>query len=131
MKTRVAKAGVALLLTLAIPTAAVLAHGAVDAQKGLATAAQHAQESVPVSVPVGHGADKDNTGNGDTENDTDGAGKPVVPGAPDSTEATTNRPHNHGWFVSQAAKDHSMTGKAHGAAVSKVARSNQGKPAGH
>lgn len=40
-----------------------------------------------------------------------------------------DRPHNHGWFVSQAAKDHSTTGEAHGAAISKIARGNQGKPA--
>jgi len=37
------------------------------------------------------------------------------------------RKQNHGWFVSQAAKDHSLTGRAHGEAVSAVAQSDQGK----
>jgi|SRR5450756_735697 len=36
---------------------------------------------------------------------------------------------NHGLVVSQAAKVVSTTGKAHGAAVSAVARENVGKPA--
>ena len=39
-----------------------------------------------------------------------------------------DRPENHGWFVSQAAKEHSLTDRAHGDAVSKVARGGEGKP---
>jgi hypothetical protein len=47
----------------------------------------------------------------------------------DETDETGGeRPHNHGWFVSQVAKDHSVTGRAHGEAVSAVAQSDQGKP---
>jgi len=38
-----------------------------------------------------------------------------------------NRPHNHGWYVSQAAHDKSTTGAAHGKAVSAVARGDDGK----
>jgi hypothetical protein len=38
------------------------------------------------------------------------------------------RKQNHGWFVSQVARDDSITGRAHGEAVSEVARSDQGKP---
>jgi hypothetical protein len=43
-------------------------------------------------------------------------------------DGQNGRPQNHGWFVSQVAKDHSLTGREHGKAVSEVARSNQGKP---
>jgi hypothetical protein len=46
----------------------------------------------------------------------------------DPTEADHERKQNHGWFVSQVAKDHSTTGRAHGEAVSEVAQSDQGKP---
>ena len=48
--------------------------------------------------------------------------------APAASNAPAARAHNHGWFVSQAAKNHSTTGKAHGAAVSKIAQGAQGKP---
>src|SRR4029079_19292414 len=37
------------------------------------------------------------------------------------------RPHNHGWYVSQAAHDKSTTGASHGKAVSAVARGDDGK----
>ena len=51
--------------------------------------------------------------------------------SPDTTtiaaDSAGSRPQNHGWFVSEVAKDHSVTGKAHGAAVSAVAKSDQGK----
>ena len=49
-------------------------------------------------------------------------------------ESAGDRPHNHGWYVSQVARDHSQTAKnsagvwTHGAAVSAVAQSDQGKP---
>jgi hypothetical protein len=52
------------------------------------------------------------------ENDTDS----------DEAPADHERPHNHGWYVSQVAKDHSVTGRAHGKAVSAEARSDDGKP---
>ena len=48
--------------------------------------------------------------------------------APAASNAPAARAHNHGWFVSQAAKNHSTTGKAHGAAVSTIAQGAQGKP---
>ena len=35
----------------------------------------------------------------------------------DAGQGNEQRPQNHGWFVSQAAKDHSVTGRAHGEAV--------------
>jgi hypothetical protein len=49
-------------------------------------------------------------------------------------ETAGDRPLNHGWFVSQVAKDHSQTAKnsegvwTHGAAVSLVAKGDDGKP---
>jgi hypothetical protein len=57
----------------------------------------------------------------------------VQEAAPAASGAPAARPHNHGWFVSQAAKDRSSKGRAHGAAVSKIARGEQGKAstAGH
>ena len=62
-----------------------------------------------------------------------GHGKPEVKPADnedsDADENVHERPQNHGWFVSQVAKDHSLTGRAHGEAVSAVAKSDQGKPA--
>ena len=47
----------------------------------------------------------------------------------DAEEQTDHqRKQNHGWFVSQAAHDQSVTGHDHGQAVSDVARGNAGKP---
>ena len=37
-------------------------------------------------------------------------------------------PQNHGWYVSQAAHDKSVSGHEHGQAVSEVARGDSGKP---
>ena len=37
-------------------------------------------------------------------------------------------PQNHGWYVSQAAHDKSVSGHEHGQAVSEVARGDAGKP---
>ena len=57
-------------------------------------------------------------------------GQPEDTGKP---ETAGERPHNHGWYVSQKAKDKSAVatnaeGKStHGAAVSAVAKSDQGK----
>jgi hypothetical protein len=52
------------------------------------------------------------------------------PGDSDSEELGPDheRKQNHGWFVSQVAHDKSLTGRAHGKAVSEVAHSDQGKP---
>lgn len=91
---------VAGLLMLAIPTAVVFA--AKPATTGLDNAMTHAGKTLPAN---GGSDQPDNQG-----------------GAPGE------RPQNHGWFVSQAARDHSTTGRAHGEAVSAVARGSQGKP---
>jgi uncharacterized protein YcnI len=106
MKDRLIKLGIAALVALAIPASMALAHGPDDAQKGLAMAASHAVGSVPSTV---------------------GAGKPDAVDKP--ADVGSQPQDNHGWFVSQAAKDHSTTGRARGAAVSAIARGDQGKPA--
>src|SRR3989304_679998 len=60
------------------------------------------------------------------------AGKPETTGKP---ETAGERPHNHGWYVSQAAKNKSLVAanaqgeSTHGAAVSAVAQGDQGKQA--
>ena len=46
---------------------------------------------------------------------------------PDDESANHERPHNHGWYVSQAAHDKSTTGSDHGKAVSAIARGDDGK----
>lgn len=46
----------------------------------------------------------------------------------ESGDSDHERPQNHGWFVSQAAHDKSVSGHGHGQAVSDVARGDAGKP---
>jgi hypothetical protein len=110
MNKRILRLGLVGAIALTIPAAAA-AHGPDDAAKGLAKAAQHAQGDVPTTV--GQPAEDEDTG------------KP---------ESAGDRPHNHGWWVSQVAKDQSKTAQnsegqwTHGAAVSDVAKSDQGKP---
>ena len=106
MKERILRLGLVGALALTIPAAAVAkgpGHGqTVSAEK------QH-QGQTKTTEPT-------------EDEDT---GKPETAG---------DRPHNHGWFVSQAAKNKSLVatnadGKStHGAGVSDVAHSDQGKP---
>ena len=99
MKLKIMRLGLVILVVLAVPTAVVLGRGPHDVGKGHEKAASHATHP----------------GEGKAED-------------ADKSEAAGERPHNHGWFVSQAAKDHSLTGSAHGEAVSTVAQSDAGKP---
>jgi hypothetical protein len=140
MKDRLLKLGIAALVALAIPASIALAHGAGDAQKGLTTAAQHAQASVPTTVGAGEPdsvgkpedvGKPDDVGRPEGADKPDDVGKPEGAGRPETAgqpEGAGQRPQNHGWFVSQIARNHSTTGKAHGQAVSAIARGNQGKP---
>ena len=90
------------LLVLAIPAAVVVA-GRPDST-GLDNAAIHAGKTLPANGGAGQsGQGGESQGNGE-------------------------RPHNHGWYVSQVARDHSTTGRAHGEAVSTAARDSAGKP---
>jgi len=92
---------VAGVLMLAIPTAVVFA--AKPATTGLDNATTHADKTLPANG----GSNRPDTGQVDPQGE---------------------RPQNHGFFVSQAARDHSTTGRAHGEAVSGIARGSQGKP---
>lgn len=100
MKNQILRFALVAAVALAIPTAAVLANGPSDNAKS------HANAHANLPTKGDHGKPDD-------------AGKPANAG---------ERHHNHGWFVSQVAKDHSTTGKAHGEAVSAVARGDDGKP---
>lgn len=111
MKERLLKLGLVGAMALGIPAAAA-AHGSGDSSKGLDVAAQHSNGNSPTTA-------------GDPANKpTEDTGKPDTAGS---------RPHNHGWFVSQAAKNSSLKAagtngtSTHGAAVSAVAKSDQGK----
>ena len=106
MKHQIIRLGLTAAIALAIPTVAVLAAGPSENAK--AHANEHA--TLPTNEELGQPED---------------AGPPENAGQP---ENAGERPENHGFFVSQAARDHSTTGKAHGEAVSAVARGDDGKP---
>jgi hypothetical protein len=108
MKQRILKLGLVAVIALAVPVAA------------FARGPGHGQE---VKAEKQH--------HGQTSGDPKETGKPEDTGKP---ESAGDRPHNHGWWVSQVAKDQSKTAQnsegqwTHGAAVSDVAKSDQGKP---
>ena len=109
MKQRLLRIALSGALVLTVPAAALAADPNAHADKGQAKAAQHKK------VNQGKPADK---------------GKPENPGKPDDKgkpESAGDRPHNHGWYVSQVAKSSDTTGAAHGEAVSTVAQSDIGK----
>jgi len=106
MKHQIIRLGLTVAIALAIPTVAVLAAGPSENAKA------HANEHATLPTTG------DQAGVEDTEQPED-ASQP---------EDAGERPENHGWFVSQAAKDHTTTGRAHGEAVSAVARGDDGKP---
>jgi hypothetical protein len=97
------RVGLAVAIGLAIPTAAVLAKGPDSSNKGQTIAKEHRPA---------------NAGKPDDTGKPDDKGKPETAG---------DRPHNHGWFVSQVAKSDATTGAAHGEAVSTEAQSDDGK----
>jgi hypothetical protein len=98
------RVGLAVAIGLAIPTAAVLAKGPDASNKGQTIAKEHR--------PANAGKPSE------TGKDDQNSGKP---------ENAGDRPHNHGWFVSQVAKSDATTGQAHGEAVSAEAQSDDGK----
>jgi hypothetical protein len=105
MKERLLRLGLVAAIALAVPAAATADPG--HGQQVKAEKQHHGQTNQP-----------------------EGTGKPDQTGKP---ETAGERPHNHGWYVSQAAKNKSLTAtdaegnKTHGAAVSAVAKSDQGK----
>jgi hypothetical protein len=111
MKERVLRLAVIAALALALPAAAV-----ADPGHGQQVKAEKQHQGADANKP-------DTTGDEDKDTDTE-TGKP---------ESAGDRPHNHGWYVSQVAKDKSKVAtntegaSTHGAAVSAVAKSDQGK----
>jgi hypothetical protein len=99
VRDRLLRVSFAAFVALAIPTAAVLARASVDAPRAGASV-DATRIDAPRQDPPGTKA------------------KPV---------SASNRPHNHGWYVSQAAKNNAADGREHGEAVSKVAHGNQGR----
>lgn len=108
MKQRILRLGLVAVIALAVPVAA------------FARGPGHGQE---VKAEKQH--------HGQTSGDPKETGKPEDK---DKPETAGDRPHNHGWYVSQAAKNKSLVAtnadgtSTHGAAVSAVAQSDQGKP---
>jgi hypothetical protein len=126
MNIRLLKLGFAAAVALSVPAVAAFAHGSADASHGLTAAAEHAPaDTVPVTVGKPDWA-------GNPDEDEPLVDEDAIEDSDEETDADTSiageRPQNHGWFVSQAAKDHSTAGRAHGEAVSTVARGDAGKP---
>jgi hypothetical protein len=100
------------------------------ATPGLTRASDAAGKTVPVVTTVGapttHDADPDEDTQDESAPDQDA--KETETGEAPTSDA--DRPQNHGWFVSQAAQAETPAGTTHGAAVSAVAKSTAGKPAG-
>jgi hypothetical protein len=118
------------LAALVLTTGAVLAArpASVEAPPaaagdGLTRASEAARKTVPVrpetpAAPEGD-EDEDVDENVPEADEEEGAAE----------DAAGERPQNHGWFVSEAAKAETPDGfDNHGAAVSEVARGDEGKP---
>jgi hypothetical protein len=125
------------LTATALSASVAFAGGPTGTNGGLAVAAGHAQGKAPTSAGCNHASGGEVSAARGKPADTGkpaGVGKPteVDPaddeGGSEEVDTDHERPQNHGWFVSQVAKDHSVTGRAHGEAVSAVAQSDQGKP---
>jgi len=118
------------LATLVLTTGVVLAArpASVEAPPaaagdGLTRASEAAGKTVPVrpQAPPAPEADEDEDVDEDVPqaNEEDAAAEPAV----------GERPQNHGWFVSEAAKAATPEGfDNHGAYVSEIARGDEGKP---
>jgi hypothetical protein len=120
------------LATLVLTTGVVLAARpasveapAAPAADGLTRASEAAGKTVPVrpDVPAVSEADEDEDVD-ESVPEADEAEK-----AADPTVGEGERPQNHGWFVSEAAKAATPEGfDSHGAYVSEIARGDEGKP---
>lgn len=108
MNARIVRLALVGAIALAVPAAAT-ATGPGHGQEVKAEKQHHGQTKV--HGPQGAGR-------------PDWAGKPATAG---------ERPHNHGWYVSQAAHDKALKAangegqSTHGAAVSAIAKGDQGK----
>jgi len=124
--TRLTRSARGLLVALA---ALALTGGAVFAARSLPSAStsgtQHASTVSGKTVPTTQ------TAGAPDSNDNDEANETVEQETPDAEAGAANadRPQNHGWFVSQAAQLVTPAGfDNHGAYVSSIAQSGQGKP---
>jgi hypothetical protein len=114
------------IATLALSAGVVLAARpatveapAAAAADGLTTAGAAAGKTVPVQAETPAAPDADE----DTDEDA-----PEVDDEADA-DAAADRPQNHGWFVSEAAKAATPAGSEnHGQVVATIARSDAGKP---
>jgi hypothetical protein len=116
-------------LLVAIAALALMA-GAAVAARGLTPTTPVGGSHGDPAGPATHDAKADPNGSqdGDETRDGDEAETPDTD-APDSN-AAADRPQNHGWFVSEAAKGPTpATGfDNHGAYVSSIAKGTAGKP---
>lgn len=109
-------------------TALTLTAGAVFAARSLPSATTPAADHAAGADPVG------GTIPAAAPNGTPEVGETPDKAEPPDTEddagaGNADRPRNHGWFVSQAANGDTPAGfDRHGAYVSSIARSDQGKP---
>ena len=118
------------LATLALSAGVVLAARpasveapAAAAADGLTIASQASGKTVPVRADEAAAPAVD----ANADEDAPEVGEQVEGGAPSANAG--ERPQNHGWFVSQAAKGATpATADSHGAFVSTIARSDVGKP---
>src|SRR6188474_3012944 len=113
----------ALTLSGSVVTASAPAQAAVRAATAHSAASCGHDEDVATEAAMPAKANKGKSG--------EAQGKAHAHEQGDDTEeqaAEHERKQNHGWFVSQAAHDQSLTGSEHGKAVSEVARGNSGKP---
>jgi hypothetical protein len=100
-----------LITTVLAIVASLTLAGSVVTARAPAAAERHTETPNVVAHGNPHASDQGENADDQAENEP-----------PDQ-----NRPHNHGWYVSQAAHDKSTTGAAHGKAVSAVARGHDGK----
>ena len=117
------------LAALVLTTGAVLAArpASVEAPPdaagdGLTRASEAAGKTVPVRpAPAAPEVDEDEDGDENVPEADEEEGA--------ADEAAGERPQNHGWFVSEAAKATTPDGfDNHGAYVSEIARGDEGKP---
>jgi hypothetical protein len=116
------------LATLALSAGVVLAARPTSVEAPPAAAADGlsvASEAAGKTVPVG----AEQVTLPEVDEDADKDAPEVDEDADAKSDAAGERPENHGWFVSEAAKG-AMPAAAvnHGQQVSEVARSDEGKP---
>jgi cobalamin biosynthesis protein CobT len=123
MKHRILSALMALACARALSASAVFASVSTN---DTPLASGQAGRTVPAKTASDPSED-----DGDEDSDEDGD---EDDGDEDSDEdagelGEHERKQNHGWFVSQVAHDHSLTGRDHGKAVSEAAHGSDGKKA--